>query len=80
MSASVQIITDMTTCTTTAPTAATTALAIAAAGPIMDPVGMMQNALVDLQNLKVRLTALKTATDSSDPNYTRISNVLLTLV
>lgn len=80
MAASTQLITDLTTASTTAPTAATKTKSIAAAGPINDVVGNMESALIDLCNLKMRIAAIVAATDSSDPNYTTLSNILLTLV
>jgi hypothetical protein len=79
MPASAQIITDLTTCVTTAPTAPSTVLANAAAGPIQDLTGNMEVALTKAQELKQLLATVKLATDASDPNYTRITDVITAL-
>lgn len=80
MAASTAIITDLTTAAGLAPTAASTAKSQAAAGPIEDLPGNMSIALLKAKELKVLITAIVTGTDSSDPNYTTLNNVLLTLV
>lgn len=79
MAASTALITDMTTVTTTTPTAATVTKQNAAAGPIQDVVGNAFVSLAELKGLKERITEMVAATDSSDPNYTTLNNILLTL-
>lgn len=79
MAASTALITDMTTVTTTTPTAATVIKQNAAAGPIQDVVGNAFVSLAELKGLKERITEMVAATDSSDPNYTTLNNILLTL-
>lgn len=80
MAASTQLITDVTTATTTPPTAATSVLAIAAAGPIQDQAGNIQVALTKLKEAKVLLTSVQAVMDAADPNKTTLANVLLSLV
>jgi hypothetical protein len=80
MPASTAVITDATTVATNGPNAATTAKSIAAAGPIIDYPGMVQNVILDFSNLKDRVAALILATDSTDSaNLTLLQNIQITL-
>jgi len=79
MAASTQLITDMTTVSTTGPTAATAAKAIAPAGPIQDWAGQVQTCIIDLSDLKNKITLIIAATDAADPMLTTLNNVLLSL-
>lgn len=80
MSASTQLITDLKTCVATAPTATTQSNAIAAGNKIQDVVGQLNEALLKLQEANRLLTELQTVQDGSDPNNTRVANVLSSLV
>lgn len=79
MTASTAIVTDLTTAAALAPTAATIAKSLAAAGPIMDIKGMLQLARDQAASLKQTLLVMQSGMDSSDPDYTTVSNVILTL-
>lgn len=73
------VITDIKTCITTGPSATTTTNAIAAAGPIIDFLGMLKQVLLYFQELFVLYTQMKTDTDASDPNLTTINSILTAL-
>lgn len=65
MAFSTAMITDLGTVATSGPSSVTTANSIAAAGPILDYPGMVQNAITDLSDLKARLALLLANTDAS---------------
>jgi hypothetical protein len=70
----------MGTVITNGPSAATAANAIAAAGPIMDYVGMSHATRRKLQECKVLLNSIDTDTDSTDSsNKTLVANLKLAL-
>ena len=73
------LIADANTMISNGPTAATQAASIAAAGPIQDMVAHQNLYKLKLQELKILLTAMKAATDSSDPNLTTINSDLATI-
>jgi len=73
------VITDIKSAISTGPSAASQALAIAAAGPILDFKGMMNQVLVTLQELFNLYSLIKQGTDSSDPNLTTVNNILTAL-
>jgi hypothetical protein len=80
MAASTALITDLTTATNTNPTTATQIKSTAAAGPNQDTQGNISLALGKMKEAKNLLQQVQAGTDSSDPNYTTVGNVLLTLV
>lgn len=59
------LITNLTTVATNGPSAVTTANAIAPAGPIEDYPGMVQNALLKAQELKIVVANLILNTDAT---------------
>lgn len=77
--ASTQILTDLALCVTTAPTAASVTKMNNPTGPIQDLTGMMQIALTAAQDCRRILTEVVKATDSSDPNLTRVNDILASL-
>ena len=79
MSASTQLLTDAKSIITNGPAAVTKANSIAAAGPIMDYVGLSQSVLTNLQGADVLLNKVKTDTDGSDANLTNINAILAAL-
>lgn len=73
------VITAMKAVYAQASTAATSALAIAAAGPIMDYMGMVKGVIRVLEELFTLYTSIKTDTDAGDSNLTTINNILTAL-
>lgn len=72
MSASTQLIADMTTVITNGPNGATLAKAIAPAGEIMDYPGLTNLALLKLKEADVQLIQMLTVTDASDGSKANI--------
>ncbi len=76
MPKSTAMITDMTSVITNGPAAVTTANAIAAAGPIMDYVGVCKLALLKMNEAEIALAVMKTDTDAGDGNLTQVNALL----
>ena len=74
--ASTSCITDLKSVLTTGPTAATKLKAIDAGGPIMDWQGMVQSALLNLEEANRKLTDVISVTDGSDGTKTTLQGVL----
>lgn len=81
------LIADLQTVASNGPSSVTTANSIAPAGPITDYPGMIQNLILELQEVKVKINGVAgtagilalTDQSSDGPNYTLISTVLAAL-
>ncbi len=79
MPKSTQLITDANTASNATPTAATLALAKSTAGGNIDYEGMLSAALAALTEAQRSLLLVSAATDSADPNLTKITSLLQAL-
>jgi len=80
MATTATILTDIQTNITNGPSAASSALAIAAAGPITDLLGMYLLAQSKCKEVKVLVKAIIAVTDAGDGNLTRWANIRDTFV
>lgn len=80
MTTSNQILTDLQSAITTGPTDASLALASAAAGPITDLKGQLENTLLQAQELKTQINTILAVLDGSDPIKSTVTNVRDTFV
>lgn len=80
MTTSAQILTDINSAIATGPSVATLAASSAAAGPIMDMLGMLELARTQIKGLKTLLTQMIAGMDSGDGIKSTITNIRDTLV